>query len=165
MKIKEYKLGDNNIEVLNFREKTKCIINNFIDLENNNIFKNEGTYNQLKNIGIQIITLRKDEWNIDYDNFELELIKNTTTIIVFKDFLTRFYLKEDFSIIDSEIIHNCIYQDSIIKYMVTDNNDIYIYQYIIEYIEGIYEKLKENEEIKKDLNLVANTTQRKRVKI
>ena len=167
MKIKEYKLGDSNIEVLKFREKVKYIINNFIDLENNNIFKNEGVYNQLKNIGIQIITLRKDEWNIDYDNFELELIKNTTTIILFVDniFLTRFYLKEDFSIVDSEIIPNCIYQELITKYMLTDDNIIYIYQYIIEYIEEIYEKLKENEEIKKDLNLVENTTQRKRVKI
>ena len=60
---KEYIEKNNNIlniEILEFREKTKYIINKFIDLESNNIFKNDGVYNNLENIGIKIITLRED---------------------------------------------------------------------------------------------------------
>ena len=109
--------------------------------------------------------------NIDYNSFELELVKNTSTLIVFaiNDYLTRFYLKEDFSIINNNFIFNnlpnCIYQDSKSEFHVVNDDNIYIYQYIIEYIEEIYKKLKENEEIEKELNKVETTTQRKRVKI
>ena len=164
-----------NVETLEFREKTKYIINKFIDLENNNIFKNDGVYNNLENIGIKIITLREDKWFVkDYDNFELKVMKCINSIIIFSlnDCLTNFYLDRDFSIkINKDMLvddhydfQKCIYQESKSKFHVVNDDNIYIYQYIINYIEKIYKKLKENEEIEKELNKV-ETTQRKRVKI
>lgn len=144
---KEYTEKNNRSQLkIEFANKFKYIVKKCI---NKNIFRDEGLYDELENFGIKFYSSK--EYIINFN--EIKTIMKVKVFIDYKERITFCYLNKNFNLINS------LYFEK--KYLCYEKKDYYLD--LIKYIEEIYEKMKLNEEVEKELN--KKTTQRKRVKI